>query len=215
MHPAAARGFTLVETMVASTILGVSLVGTLVALTTASQQLKDSAIRQYRGELVDASLQRFQLENKLVNAGGYFNGTAPLASAPTLAATCSAPCNTLAIGTWLPDPTQNTGFVAGDISTGAYFIVRVDGEIQQLNATSVPAVATGTPCSAVPPGVFCREVLFTRSSGPIVSAGVTWAGVWPPPPLATTSASYTVWVRVSKAGDMLSQAIYATSSFAQ
>jgi prepilin-type N-terminal cleavage/methylation domain-containing protein len=215
MRPTTARGFTLIETMIAMAVLVISLVGTLVALASASQQLKNGQIRQYRGELVDAALQRFQLENKLINPAGFFNGTAPLASAPTLAATCASPCNKLAIGTWVPDPTQTAGFTPGDISSGAYFTVRADGEIQQLTATTSPPVANGTPCNAVPVGTFCREVLFTQSSGPIVGSNANWKGAWPPPQLSSTTVSYTVWVRVSRQGDSLSQALYATTSFAQ
>jgi prepilin-type N-terminal cleavage/methylation domain-containing protein len=219
------RGFTLVETMCALAILGIALVGTMVALITTSQQLKDGQIRQYRSELVDAALQRFEVANKYPVNSGFFTGASPFAAATALTAACpgAVPCSQLAIGQWGAGYDLTQGLAPPpppmvDLSIGAYFIVRTDGEIQQLTATTVPAVI-GTPkCGDVtlPSGSYCREVMITSTTtaGAIVSSGAQWTGPWPPNPTITSQSIYTVWVRVSKTGDKLFQAAYATTSFA-
>jgi type II secretory pathway pseudopilin PulG len=221
----ASSGFTLVETMVAGAILGVALIGSLAALMAAGQQLKDGQVRQYRSELVDAALQRFEVANKYVGSNGIFSAASPFATATLLTAACpgATPCNQLPIGSLGVgyDPTQLLAPPPPplvDLSIGAYFIVREDGEMQQLTATTVPAIV-GTPtCGSVtiPVGVYCREVLVTSSTtaGAIVTSGAPWTAAWPPPQTIQSQSMYTVWVRVSKQGDNLNQAVYATTSFA-
>jgi prepilin-type N-terminal cleavage/methylation domain-containing protein len=218
-----ASGFTLIETMIALAILGIALIGSLTALIAAGQQLKDGQVRQYRSELVDAAVQRFEVANKYVGANGVFTGASPFATATALTVACPGACNQLAIGTWGLgyDPTQTLAPPPPpliDLSIGAYFIVREDGEIQPLNATTVPAVA-GTPvCNdpSLPAGSYCREVMITSTTtaGAIVSSGATWTNAWPPPATITTQSIYTVWVRVSQKGDTLDKAVYSTMSFA-
>jgi prepilin-type N-terminal cleavage/methylation domain-containing protein len=219
------RGFTLVETMIAVSILGIGLIGSLIALVAASQQLKDGQTRQYRSELVDAALQRFEVANKYVNATGIFSAASPFATATALTTACpgAISCNQLPIGGWGAgyDPTQLLAPPPPplvDLSIGAYFIVREDGEMQQLTATTVPAMVAPLPCGSagIPVGVYCREVLVTSAAngGAIVTAGAPWTGAWPPPVTVPNASIYTVWVRVSKQGDTLNQAVYATTSFA-
>jgi prepilin-type N-terminal cleavage/methylation domain-containing protein len=217
----ALRGFTLIETMIALAILGIALIGSLAALIAASQQLRDGQIRQYRSELVDAAVQRFEVANKYVGSAGIFTGTSPFNGAALLTTACPTPCPQMAIGLWNADPTQGLPPPPPplvDLSIGAYFIVRSDGEIQQLTATTVPAIVGTPPCNdpSLPAGVYCREVLITRATntGAIVSSGANWTGPWPPLATINTQSIYTVWVRVSQQGDDLTKAVYSTTSFA-
>ncbi len=205
-------GFTLIEVMVALVILAVAVVGSMGALIAAGKELKDGQTRQVRGLLGDSSARRWMLASKLP--------TSPLAVAAALAplaTACPTPCSGLPIGAapWAVDATP---VVAGDLSTGAYFQIFRNGEIQQITASTTPiSVANGTACSAVPTSVYCRETLITRSPAPIVTASSTWNLAWPPAAtnLPAGTSIYTIWIRVMKGGDTAANAIYFTDSFVQ
>lgn len=173
----AQRGSSLLEVIVALAILALAASGALSGLLTANKDLRQGQLRQYKMALVDATMQRMLLADK----------TQLQARAVALPAT---PPAQLAIGAapWGPD---TTSVVPGDLSTGAYFWVRPDGEITQI--TGIPA---GTKCNAaaLPEGSYCREVLLT--TGMPVALG-THSAVLP-----TTALPLTYWVRVARKGEV-------------
>lgn len=179
----ARRGSSLLEVLVALTVLAVAITGALTGLLTASKDLRQGQLRQYKMALVDAKLQRLRLADK----------RRLLALALPSPAT---PPARLAIGTapWGPDPTPPGA--DGDLSTGAYFRLRPDGELTLLTGPR-----PGTPCSAtsLPEGTYCREVALT--AGMPVDLGAH-AGILP-----AGSSAVTYWVRVARKGEGWSEAV--------
>ena len=217
MRPGAAPGFTLIEVAMAMVVLGMVAAGALSAFAAAHQQIRSGQTRQSRSLLVDASAQRWVLGSKAAGSTLWSGATA-------LSTSCSAaPCNALPIGAspWAPDPTQSLVVPSTvDLSIGAYFKLNANGELVQLNSSTLPAVPNGTTCDAVPDNVYCREVMVTTSNAPLVSAGATpssWSTFLSSTPsiLPAGSTVYTVWVRVSKKGDTPAQAVNFTESFVQ
>jgi prepilin-type N-terminal cleavage/methylation domain-containing protein len=147
------RGLSILETMIALVILGVGLLGVLGALERAAVESRLGQNRQQKVMLADATLQRFKLLEKTT----FF---AQAAATPTV-----DPLG-LAVGTapWLADPTDLTAAEPLDLSTGAYFNILPDGTITKLSLPGNP------PCSAVPQGVVCREIL--THAGPPFGTGL-------------------------------------------
>ncbi len=204
-------GFTLIEVMIALVVLALGIVGSLIAVLAAGKELKEGQTRQVRSLLGDASARRFMLASKIPNS------TFLTPPPPALTAACPTPCSNLAISA-APWALDTTPIVAGDLSTGAYFRVFKNGEIERIDGSTNPAVVAGTPCSAVPRTIYCRELMVTRSPAPIVTARSVWTAAWPPPAspaVPATSSIYTVWIRIAKGGDTPAEAIYFTDSFVQ
>jgi len=205
-------GFTLIEVMIALVVLALGIVGSLIAVLAAGKELKEGQTRQVRSLLGDASARRFMLASKLPGSA-----LQVAADASLLTTVCPTPCTGLPIGA-APWTLDNTTFATGDLATGQYFRVFKNGEIEQITATTTPAVAAGTPCDAVPRTIYCREFMITRSPAPIVTAKSTWTAAWPPAALAAVPVDaniYTVWIRLVKGGDTPADAIYFTDSFIQ
>lgn len=177
------RGFSLLEVLVALAVLAVAITGALTGLLAASKELRQGQLRQHEMALVDAKLQRLRLSDK----------KRLLALALPSPAT---PPDRLAIGTppWAPDPTP--AGADGDLSTGAYFRIRPDGELTLL--TGLPP---GTPCNAasLPEGSYCREVALTAGMPADLGAH---AGILP-----AGSSAVTYWVRVARKGEGRAQAV--------
>jgi prepilin-type N-terminal cleavage/methylation domain-containing protein len=203
--PRPASGFTLIETLIALTVLAIASVGALAAIGASQRQIKDGQTRQYREVLLDATAQRWEVASKL-GASAIFNGNGQNLTPKAIGTACpgGTPCNQMAIGTWDVDPTTpifdpNTNFA--DLSTGAYYMVNSNGTLVQLTAITSPAVPAGTLCGSgvLPANSYCREVLVTAACSPpfpcagatptpIVTAtpGAPWT-VWPPPPMSGTA----------------------------
>lgn len=176
------RGFTLIEVIVALTITLMVSASVLLALLAASRELREGQLRQYKSVLVDASTQRVRLSDK-----------ATLISNAVAAGTLPSTVSAISTAPWTLDP---TAVVAGDLSTGAYFSVLANGQISQLGPATVPPVPANTACSAVPDGVYCREVVAMKGA-PVAAPGAILAGA----PVAT------VWIRVSRKGEPASMAV--------
>jgi prepilin-type N-terminal cleavage/methylation domain-containing protein len=208
-------GFTLIEVMISLVVLALAIVGSLSAVIAAGKELRDGQTRQIRGLLGDASAKRWMLASTLPTST-----LVTRAALNPIGTACGTACSVHAIGAapWVVDPTV---VIPGDLSTGAYFKVFGNGEVTQITATTTPAVPLNTPCGdpLIPKNVYCREVAFTVGGPPIVSATGSFP-TWPPalPGSWTTpvgSNLYTVWIRLSKKGDTINDAIYFIDSFVQ
>src|SRR5260370_7098849 len=62
-HPGQ-RGFTLIEAMIAMSILAIALLGTFSGLVEAARVASEGQLRQYKTELIDAKIQRLLLADK-------------------------------------------------------------------------------------------------------------------------------------------------------
>lgn len=178
----ARQGFTLIEVMVGMAVLLIGGLGALTGLAAASREMRDGQLRQYKMVLLDATAQRISLQDKELLIKAALTG---IALPSTVSAISGAP--------WTLDATP---LVAGDLGTGAYFEVLTNGIIRQLDATTTPAVAANTACSAVPQGVYCREVV-NRLGAPVTSPGT----------IAAVGAVATVWIRVSRKGEPASHSV--------
>ena len=179
-----ARGFSILETMIAMVVLGIGLVGALAALQRGATESRLGQTRQMKMMLAEAALQRVKLQNK----NDYFTG---LAAQPTSDITL------LAVGTspWVTDPSVTVD--VNDFSQGAYFNILPDGTV-----VPITTIAAGTACNAaaIPAGTICREV-FTHLNGPYHATNV-----WAPGSTATVNSSAiptatrvaTNWVRVTR-----------------
>lgn len=174
-HP---RGFTLLELMVGMAVLLVGAVGALSGLLAAASALREGQLRLQKQALVDATLQRARLQNK----EQLRNAAVAVAAAPDM-----PQLKAIGAGGWVMDPTP---VVAGDLSTGALFIVRPSGVMRHCTAATEPACPAGaiTNCADadLPLGVFCREVHATRTAATFAPGGIVPAG----------SFVTTRWVRV-------------------
>ena len=212
------RGFTLIEVMISLVVLALAIVGSISAVIAAGKELRDGQTRQVRAMLGDSSARRWMLAGKLPGSFMVTTGLAnPIAS-------CGGACSALAFGTgpWKVDPSVVNNL---DLSTGAYFKVFGNGEIQHITASTTPAVPNGTACgaAAIPANVYCREIAITSSpAGSVVIVNATGSfTTWPPTStpagwvVPVGSTAYTVWIRISKKGDALGDAIYFVDSFVQ
>lgn len=137
-----ARGFSLIEVMVAMVIVAFAAVGALGGMIAAQKTLALGAIRQVKMSLLEARSQKVLLANKTTLAG-------------TAVAYTTAPA-ALAIGAapWVVDNSTGTG----DPGSGAYFKLLPDGSI-----TPATGILAGTACSStsIPTGTYCREMMTT------------------------------------------------------
>ncbi len=213
-------GFTLIETMIAMAILAIGLVGALAALLAASQSMRDGQLRQYKMTLLDATVERFQLQDKskLVQSTLFTSAvtqpipgtppgpeTFPRGTAPWTLDSCPA---TWPTGAACPAPAN--GSPNNDPSWGAFFIVLPNGSICAFGALcwTGPNLAAVTNCGQLDTmpeatGVYCREMFVNQ-------------GIYSPPaqqwPLGGFSgamaghSAYTLWIRVSRAGSFMNEA---------
>ena len=174
-----ARGFTLVETMIALVVLGIAAVGALSALMSARQGLKDGQGRVVKAALADGRLQTLALARDSVIATPPVPRQAWPGSAMELLPAHAAPAT--AGNPWVPDP------------GGAFF------RIDNLGAVTLVAAPPGvTKCddAGIPSNVLCREIAFT--------SGLPATGANP-----ASGNAYTLWVRVWRSGDRLPRNAYS------
>jgi len=191
---ATSRGFTLIEAMIAMAFLAVGLLGTFMGLVYAANMAREGQLRQYKMELIDAKLNRLMLTDKvaLANMVGGLQ-TIPVTLMPPSVAIGAAP--------WVMDPsapdlrtyTDGTQILPGDLSVGAVFDVKPDGEIRRNPGTFASCVDP-----AIPVGSYCREVLLHNrmplpTSAPNTSIQGNLDGLG--------SKSFTLWIRVSRKGE--------------
>ena len=186
-----ARGFTLVETIVALGILAIAMIGAFAGVVYSSHDLREGQLRQHKMALADATAQRSMLSDK--------GGWGLLAVAP------ATPPPQMFIGAlpWTVDPSPFVGGPdggIGDISAGAYFNIYPDGTIKPLDIN--PRVACND--SSLPEGSYCREVLLTQGL-PNLDGGT--------PPVG--SQQVTQWIRVSRKGDLPGMAVVQTKVLAR
>lgn len=96
----AAKGFTLLETMVALAVLAVAVVGALAAINHSNVELQQGQLRLYKGVLADEAIQRWRL--------------APKWTIPAVAFTTAPDAMAIGANPWQRDP------------NGAYFVVLTD-----------------------------------------------------------------------------------------
>ena len=191
MNDQGTRGFSLLEAMIALSILALGAVGSLAGIASSNQELREGQLRQYKMLLLDAKNQRRMLEMKtpltLTMATSY----------PVSSSSGSWPPN-MALGTWNVD-TQPLPMDLSDLSTGAYFQVLADGEVAKITT-----VAPGTTCgsTALTKGTYCREWMLT--------AGPPTTYVAPQNAIISASGTtvMTYWTRVSRVGEDVSKAVY-------
>lgn len=187
------RGFTLIEAMIAMSILAIALLGTFIGLVQAARVAREGQLRQYKTELIDAKIQRLLLADKILM--------------PTMVGGLQTVSNTvnardIAIGTapWIIDPSApdstaipSTGPMPGDLGVGAVFRVMPDGEIR-------PLAGTFTSCAdvTIPTGAYCRELLLqnkivlpTSAQNTSIQAQVD----------AVNARTTTLWIRISRVGE--------------
>jgi hypothetical protein len=135
--------------------------------------------------LADATTQRSMLSDK----SGWGLQAVSTATPPTQVAIGALP--------WGTDPSV---IITADLGTGAYFRIRPDGLIQQVDLGPL------VPCNSatIPEGVFCREVALTQGL-PTLDAGT--------PPVG--SQQVTQWVRVSRKGEPIGMAVVQTKVLAR
>jgi len=192
---AKAGGFTMIEAMIAMTLLAIGLLGTFVGLVQASNVAREGQLRQYKTMLVDTKMQRLLLadKSKLPNMVGGLQ---------TISGTLYPPTAAIGSAPWVIDPSPaDTSFPGpGDLGRGAVFSLLPDGEVQPI-AGSFSSCVDPT----IPNGVYCREVLLHNrlplpASAPNsqVQANLDAVG----------ARSSTLWVRISKKGDSLGFAVF-------
>jgi prepilin-type N-terminal cleavage/methylation domain-containing protein len=136
-----ARGFTLLETMIALVVIGIAALGALSGLLSAKKEVKESQARVVKAAVADARLQPYALSrDRLISnppvAKQAWPG--PLAALPASATSSGA-------NPWMLDP------------GGSFFTWDNQGMV-------VPAATPAgvTKCDdAMPPNILCREVAFT------------------------------------------------------
>jgi len=193
LRPPCRRGFTLIEAMIAMSILAIALLGTFIGLVEAARVAREGQLRQYKTELIDAKIQRLLLADKIL--------------LPTMVGGLQTVSNTvnardIAIGTapWIIDPSApdstaipSTGPMPGDLGVGAIFRVMPDGEIR-------PLAGTFTSCAdaTIPTGAYCRELLLqnkivlpTSAQNTSIQAQVD----------AVNARTTTLWIRISRVGE--------------
>ena len=186
-----ARGFSLIELMIALAVMLIGAVGALTGIMSANQSLREGQLRLYKQVLIDASLQRARLYNK---------EKLYLSAAAVVGASDMPPLEALGTGHWAMDPTTP---LAGDSSRGSLFFVLPDGTMAPCTASTTPACpATITTCAstAIPDSVFCREVATTRSAAAFAPGTIVPAGTF-----VTTR-----WVRVIQKKPVLADTMFGS-----
>jgi prepilin-type N-terminal cleavage/methylation domain-containing protein len=188
------RGFTLIEAMIAMSILAIALLGTFIGLVEAARVAREGQLRQYRTELIDAKIQRLLLADKTLLPG--------MVGGLQTVQNNVVPAN-LAIGgaPWIidpsaPDPTAipSTGPMPGDLGVGAVFRVLPDGEIR-------PIAGTFSSCAdpTIPAGAYCRELLLQNK---LVLPGSALNTQMQAQIDAVNARTTTLWIRISKKGEI-------------
>jgi hypothetical protein len=177
---ARAGGFTMIDAMIAMTLLAIGLLGTFVGLIQASNVTREGQLRQYKTMLVDKSVLPTMLGGLQTILPTVYPPALPIGSAPWI-------IDPSAADTSLPGP--------GDLGRGAVFTLLADGEVQ-------PIAGTFLSCAdpTIPNGAYCREVLLHNqlplpgsATNSQVQANLNAAG----------ARSSTLWVRISRRGDSL------------
>ncbi len=187
-------GFTMIEAMVAMTILAVGLLGNFMALLQASNLSREGQLRQYKTMLVDTKMQRLLLADKSrlpTMVGGL----------QTISDTLYPPSVAVGSAPWVIDPSTPDSAVPGpgDLGKGAVFSLSPNGDVH-------PITGTFTSCAdpAIPAGAYCREVLLhnrlplATAANATIQANLDAAG----------AQSSTLWVRISRKGDSLGFAVF-------
>jgi prepilin-type N-terminal cleavage/methylation domain-containing protein len=195
-HPASTeRGFTLLESMTALTVLAIGLLGVIAGLLSTATDLRNGQLRQYRNVLIDAKTQALMLTNKGTLPGTLWGQVPqPYPGGATM------PNIGIGNGPWITDPSP---VIPNDLSTGAYFKVLPDGEITQVTTLGNPACGS----AGVPNGTYCREIAIMQGVPPSI-AGTTYTI-----PIPTGTLPYTLWTRVSRGGSPANEAIVQADYF--
>jgi prepilin-type N-terminal cleavage/methylation domain-containing protein len=193
------RGFTLIEAIIAMTILAIALLGTFMGLVEAARVSREGQLRQYKTELIDAKLQRLLLADKTVlpnMVGGL----------QTVPASLLAPSLSIGAAPWVIDPSAPDPSslapgspMPGDLGIGSVFQVWPDGEIRPLAG---PFASCVDP--AIPVGAYCREVLLHNR--------LLLPGSAPNTQIqnnldAVNARSSTLWIRVFRKGESANFAV--------
>ena len=187
-------GFTMIEAMVAMTVLAVGLLGHFMALVQASKLSREGQVRQYKTMLVDTKMQRLLLADKIrlpTMVGGL----------QTISDTLYPPSVAIGGAPWVIDPSTPDSAVPGpgDLGKGAVFSLSPNGDVH-------PLTGTFTSCAdpAIPAGAYCREVLL-HNRLPLATAGnaTVQANLD-----AAGAQSFTLWIRISRKGDSLGFAVF-------
>jgi prepilin-type N-terminal cleavage/methylation domain-containing protein len=193
------RGFTLIEAMIAMTILATALLGTFIGLVEAARVAREGQLRQYKTELIDAKIQRLLLADKTL-LPGMVGGLQTVSNTlvPSSVAVGAAP--------WVIDPSApdstaipSNGPMPGDLGVGAVFRVLPDGEIR-------PLAGTFTSCadSTIPAGAYCREVLLQNK---LVLPGSARNTQMQAQIDAVNARTTTLWIRISRKGEAANFAV--------
>jgi type II secretory pathway pseudopilin PulG len=192
---ARAGGFTLIDAMIAMTLLAIGLLGTFVGLIQASNVTREGQLRQYKTMLVDTKMQRLLLADKTVLPN-------MLGGLQTILPTVYPPALPIGSAPWIIDPsTPDTSLPGpGDLGRGAVFTVLADGEVQPLTGTFSSCVDP-----TIPSGTYCREVLL-HNQLPLPGSALNSQ-------LQTNlnnagARSSTLWIRISRRGDPLSYSAF-------
>lgn len=160
------KGFSLMEVLVALSVLAVASVGALSGLVFASKQFRLGQSTTQGTVLAERTMQRLRLANKqkiIAAAVAYTGRPEALDASASLTASASNPWVPTTGGATALGDLSNDG--SSDFSRGAFFTV--DGAGIAARATVPGAVTTCSTMlsnAAVPPGVYCREVAITSAA---------------------------------------------------
>src|SRR5262249_51261574 len=123
-------GFTMIDSLIALSLLLIALLGNFMALVQASKIIREGQLRQYKTMLMDAKMQRLLLADKssLPNMVGGLQ---------TISDTLYPPNVAIGSAPWVIDPSAPDTSVPGpgDLGRGAVFSLVADGEIQPITGT--------------------------------------------------------------------------------
>jgi prepilin-type N-terminal cleavage/methylation domain-containing protein len=198
---AGGRGFTLIEAMIAIVVLLIGLAGALAALISAREQVRQGALRQAEMRLVNSKVQRLLIANRAV--AGILPAAAAVASPPEQVGFGTAP--------WVVDASAPLG---NDLGTEAFFTIDGEGTL-----TNVTCVAAGTPAGCIdattkncastglPLGVYCRELRGGNDLPPQVAAPAQSNSSLKANLGASSAIASTLWIRVTRVGGRLQDAV--------
>ncbi len=178
-------------------VLLVALVGALGGLIAAAHEFHDGQVRQAKMALVEAKSQRLMMASR---GGSLFTGAGQASSYPQP----NSP-ETYAKGTspWVIDPDASicpsgcATTASTDLSTGAFFDITPDGKIVHNPGTWSDCAAAATAA----PSVYCREIAVLQG---LEDTAFTPGGS---PQGVGSHQAYTIWIRVSRGSESLSQAV--------
>jgi prepilin-type N-terminal cleavage/methylation domain-containing protein len=177
------RGFSLLETLIAASVMLVAMTGAIAGLTNASSNITMGQAQQYKGAMAESFAQLMMLKSRALVAA---QAVAFPATRPDQIPEGGAPWIMDTAGLFrIPEGGQATAFVPGTMPTGCNDSVNIK------------------------PFVYCREYVVTKQMPdgamptPCNAASCPPAAAWP----TTMGAAYTVWVRVNRMGDRPEQAV--------